>query len=234
VPDPVAPLPEFEDDEVEVDVCAVAAGEPALLEFADDEVDVAVWADELPVPESPAVVLDPVVVEAEAWAPGDEGVDEVTPDGFGSELPAVVVEVVPVDDCAVDPFEFAWVPVEVVVPVWAFELPPAAWVPVDVVVPACALELPRLAWLPVEGLVLVWAFEAPEPAWLPVDVAVFACALGPPDDVVAVGAVPVGLEVAVDGEVVVDVLLVCNAEDPPVEFVAGESVLSGLDDQWIE
>jgi hypothetical protein len=157
VPDAVAPLPEFDDDEVDVDVCAVAEAEPALLEFADDEVDVDACADELPVPGSPAAVLAPVVVEveAEACAPGEEGVDEVAADGFGTELPAVVVEVVPVLDCAVDPFTSACVPVEVVVLVCAFELSPDAWVPVDVVVPACALELAALAWLLVEVLVLV-------------------------------------------------------------------------------
>jgi hypothetical protein len=40
MPDPIPPLPEFADDELVVDVCAVAAGELALFEFADDEVDV--------------------------------------------------------------------------------------------------------------------------------------------------------------------------------------------------
>ena len=107
--DPVAPLAAFDDDEVDVDVCAVAAGEPVSVEFSDDEVDVDVCADEPPVPESPVAVLAPVVVEVEAaaWEPGDEDVCEVAADGFDAELPAVVVEVVPVIDCAVVPLEFA-------------------------------------------------------------------------------------------------------------------------------
>ena len=47
------------EDEVVADVCAVADGEPGLLEFADDEVDVDVCADALPAPELPAAVLAP-------------------------------------------------------------------------------------------------------------------------------------------------------------------------------
>lgn len=99
------PLPEFVEDEVVVDVCAPAAGEPALLEFAEDEVDVDVWADELLAPESPAAVLAFVDVEVEAWAPGDEGVGVVAADGLVAVLPADVPEVVPVLVCAVDPLE---------------------------------------------------------------------------------------------------------------------------------
>ena len=41
----------------------------------------------------------------------------------------------------------------------------------------------------------------------------------------------VGLDVAVDGDVVVDVLVLCNVEDPPVDLVPGECVLSDLEDQ---
>jgi hypothetical protein len=126
VPEPVAPLPEFDDDEDVVDVCAVAAGVPASLVFADHEVDVAACAVELPEPESPAAVLAPVDVGVEAWVAADDGAGEVTADGFVAVLPAVVAEVVPVVVCAVDPLESACVPVEVIVPVWAFELPAAA------------------------------------------------------------------------------------------------------------
>ena len=141
VPDPVPPLAEFAEDEVVADVCAVADGEPGLLEFADDEVDVDVCADALPAPELPAAVLAPVDVEVEAWAPGDdgagdveveawapgdEGAGDVEVEGLVGVLPAVVAEVVPVLVCAFEPLEPACVPVEVVVPVWALELPPAA------------------------------------------------------------------------------------------------------------
>jgi hypothetical protein len=105
VPDPVPPLAEFAEDEVVVDVCAVADGEPELLEFADDEVDVDVCADALPAPELPAAVLAPVDVEVEAWAPGDEGAGDVEVEGLVGVLPAVVAEVVPVLVCAFEPLE---------------------------------------------------------------------------------------------------------------------------------
>jgi hypothetical protein len=80
---------------------------------------------------------------------------------------------------------------------------------------------------------LVCAFEPPEPAALPVEVVVLACAFDPPDDVVGADTVPAGLDVAVDGEDVVEELLVCNVEVPPEDFVSGESVRSGWDDQLI-
>ncbi|HEX3447339.1 MAG TPA: hypothetical protein VHS97_03765 [Isosphaeraceae bacterium] len=124
MPDPAPALPEFADDEVVVDVCALGAGEPALLEFAEDEVDVC--ADELPEPESPAAVLAFVDVEVDACAPGDAGVGVVAVDGFVAVLPAVVAVVVPVVVCALELPDPAWVPVEVVVPVWALELPAPA------------------------------------------------------------------------------------------------------------
>jgi hypothetical protein len=103
-----------------VDVCAVADGEPELLEFADDEVDVDVCADALPAPELPAAVLAPVDVdveapapgdeeacdvEVEAGAPGDEGAGDVEVEGLVAVLPAVVAEVVPVLVCAFEPLE---------------------------------------------------------------------------------------------------------------------------------
>jgi hypothetical protein len=60
---------------------------------------------------------------------------------------------------------------------------------------------------------------------------VFACAFVLPEDVVGADAAPVGLDVALDGELVEDVLLVWRVDDSPVDFVADDSELSGLDDQ---
>jgi hypothetical protein len=120
MPDPIPPLPEFADDELVVDVCAVAAGELALFEFADDEVDVDVCADELPAPESPAAVLAVVDVVVEALpvvADGACAAVVVAPDGLVVVLPAEVAEVVPVFVCALEPLEPALVSVEVVAPV---------------------------------------------------------------------------------------------------------------------
>jgi hypothetical protein len=113
-------------------------------------------------------------------------------------------------------------------------LAPAACVPVEVVVPAWALELPASAWLPVEVLVLVWALEPPASAWLPVEVVVLACAFDPPVDVVGEDAVPAGVDVVVDGDVVVDVLLVCKVEEPPVDFVASVAGLPAVDHHFVE
>jgi hypothetical protein len=49
---------------------------------------------------------------------------------------------------------------------------------------------------------------------------VLVCAFDPPVAVVGDDAVAVGADVVVVGEVVVDVLLVCNVEEPPVDLVA--------------
>ena len=85
MPDPVTPLTELAEDVVVV--CAVAAGEAALLELADDEVDVDVCADELPAPESPAAEFASVDVEVEAWAVGDDEAGEVDSTGPAARYP---------------------------------------------------------------------------------------------------------------------------------------------------
>jgi hypothetical protein len=160
-------------------------------------------------------VLAPVDVEVEAWALGDEGAGDVAAGGFVAALPAVDAEVVPVLVWAFDPLEPAWVPVEVVVPVWALELPPAACVPDAVVVPAWALDPPELTWLPVEVVVLVCAFD-------------------PLVEVVGADAVVVGADDVVVVEGVVDVLLVCNVEEPPVDLVAGDEGVAGFVHHFVE
>jgi hypothetical protein len=63
---------------------------------------------------------------------------------------------------------------------------------------------------------------------------VFACAFDPPVAVVGDDAVADGADVVVDGEVVVDVLLVCNVEEPPVDLVAGDECVAGVDDHLVE
>jgi hypothetical protein len=96
---------------VEVEVCADELPVPALAEV-ELEVDVCELLD--PEPDAPLVDFVDELVEVEACAP--------EPD----ESPAEVEEVVPVFACAVDPPLAAWLPVAVVVPVWAFEAPDPA------------------------------------------------------------------------------------------------------------
>jgi hypothetical protein len=62
---------------------------------------------------------------------------------------------------------------------------------------------------------------------------VLACAFDPPVEVDGADGVPVGVDVALDGEVVVDVLLVCNVDEPPVDFLPGDVGLSGVDDHLV-
>jgi hypothetical protein len=102
---------------VEVDVCAEDGSGSPLVARVEEVVVVVVC--ELAVPEpDPLLAFVDEVVEVDARAPG---LDE--PDGAAVELPAEVEEVVPVVVCADEP-------------------PDAAWLPVDVVEPVCALELP--------------------------------------------------------------------------------------------
>jgi hypothetical protein len=63
---------------------------------------------------------------------------------------------------------------------------------------------------------------------------VLVCAFDPPVEVVGADAVVVGVDVVVDVEGVVDVLLVCNVEEPPVGLVAGDEGVAGVDHHFVE
>jgi hypothetical protein len=137
-----------------VDVWAFELPVPAVA-----EVDVEVEVFELAAPEPSLVALLEELVEVDAWGPVPV---ELQPAPL--EPPAEVDEVDPVLACPVAlPFE-AWLPLEVVVPVWAFDAPEPAWLLDDVLVPVWALAPPELAWLPLEVVVPACAFEEPLPA----------------------------------------------------------------------